>query len=286
MAVPKIPVLTHYPGMSLKKEEYVQPEDLLIGKVIELYGRNVLLIDCDEFTKQWFKANCGVDQVPLQPKNPTKNLVYHQIPPHNGIGSEETTIGCCTQLNPKRPKKDVKKIFQNDMHILRFQCKLVSPEPDDENRVFTLSFFCGDDTIMVYEICDKNSGRIGGKFMERQKHKNPERGDYYQGQDFLIGKTIYLNRFRFQIQSVDEYTEKYMEDNAEEFPQSNLQYVINKLKEGAGSFPNLQEYAIHLLKSLDTNGDNFIDFNEFRACLLYTSPSPRDKRQSRMPSSA
>ena len=25
---------------------------------------------------------------------------------------------------------------------------------------------------------------------------------------------------------------------------------------------------------------------EFRGCLLYTSPSPRDKRQSRMPSSA
>ena len=25
---------------------------------------------------------------------------------------------------------------------------------------------------------------------------------------------------------------------------------------------------------------------EFEACLLYTSPSPRDKRQSRMPSSA
>ena len=26
--------------------------------------------------------------------------------------------------------------------------------------------------------------------------------------------------------------------------------------------------------------------NEFTSCLLYTSPSPRDKRQSRMPSSA
>ena len=25
---------------------------------------------------------------------------------------------------------------------------------------------------------------------------------------------------------------------------------------------------------------------EYNACLLYTSPSPRDKRQSRMPSSA
>ena len=27
-------------------------------------------------------------------------------------------------------------------------------------------------------------------------------------------------------------------------------------------------------------------FNDHRGCLLYTSPSPRDKRQSRMPSSA
>ena len=27
-------------------------------------------------------------------------------------------------------------------------------------------------------------------------------------------------------------------------------------------------------------------FNRFNGCLLYTSPSPRDKRQSRMPSSA
>ena len=30
----------------------------------------------------------------------------------------------------------------------------------------------------------------------------------------------------------------------------------------------------------------FIDFLRFNVCLLYTSPSPRDKRQSRMPSSA
>ena len=28
------------------------------------------------------------------------------------------------------------------------------------------------------------------------------------------------------------------------------------------------------------------DIEEYNICLLYTSPSPRDKRQSRMPSSA
>ena len=33
--------------------------------------------------------------------------------------------------------------------------------------------------------------------------------------------------------------------------------------------------------------NKYVDlFNAENACLLYTSPSPRDKRQSRMPSSA
>ena len=32
--------------------------------------------------------------------------------------------------------------------------------------------------------------------------------------------------------------------------------------------------------------DSLSDFLSFGICLLYTSPSPRDKRQSRMPSSA
>ena len=34
------------------------------------------------------------------------------------------------------------------------------------------------------------------------------------------------------------------------------------------------------------NGESSTDFIGYVGCLLYTSPSPRDKRQSRMPSSA
>ena len=30
----------------------------------------------------------------------------------------------------------------------------------------------------------------------------------------------------------------------------------------------------------------YLKLNKYKDCLLYTSPSPRDKRQSRMPSSA
>ena len=40
--------------------------------------------------------------------------------------------------------------------------------------------------------------------------------------------------------------------------------------------------------SLDDTNENLIlkNYYHFGVCLLYTSPSPRDKRQSRMPSSA
>ena len=36
----------------------------------------------------------------------------------------------------------------------------------------------------------------------------------------------------------------------------------------------------------DAEGTNGITSRQHEDCLLYTSPSPRDKRQSRMPSSA
>ena len=95
------------------------------------------------------------------------------MPKYNGYGTEEDSLGSVHQLQPKPPRLDMKKMFKQDMHVLRFEAKLVSTELDDENRKFIISFYCGDDSIQVYEVCDKNSGRLGGKFLERKKHKNP-----------------------------------------------------------------------------------------------------------------
>mmetsp|Transcript_2896 Transcript_2896/g.3394 ORF Transcript_2896/g.3394 Transcript_2896/m.3394 type:complete len:461 (+) Transcript_2896:24-1406(+) len=152
MKVPKTPVLTHYPSMSLKKEDYYEPTDLVCGNVLKVYGREVLLISCDAYTNQWFKDNYGIEQVPLKQKAPRKNLKYNPTPKYNGFGTEEDSIGSVHSLNPKPPRKNEQKIFKNDMHILRFDAKLVSTEPDDENRKFIIAFYCGDDTIQVYEV--------------------------------------------------------------------------------------------------------------------------------------
>ena len=45
----------------------------------------------------------------------------------------------------------------------------------------------------------------------------------------------------------------------------------------------------NLMNSFASNGANIValcDVDDRRACLLYTSPSPRDRTRSRMPSSA
>ena len=56
--------------------------------------------------------------------------------------------------------------------------------------------------------------------------------------------------------------------------------VINRMNDATGVTDPGAYYKDAKVKQLDRNG------GVLRTCLLYTSPSPRDKRQSRMPSSA
>ena len=176
-------------------------------------------------------------------------------------------MGSVIALQAKPPKFDMKKMFKQDMHILRFNSKLVSTDPDDETRTFIISFYCGDDTIQVYEVCDKNSGRIGGRFMERKKQRNPVNQSYYSEKDFMLGRTVFLVGFKFMLMSSDEYTVQYMKDNSTVFPEASLQSIMAKIKAPARNYPSLQAYAIDLLKRFDKDGNKFVDLNEFTAGL-------------------
>ena len=235
----KVPLMTHCPGMSLKKEEFYMPEDIACGQKINIYGRECLIYDCDDFTRNWYRARFGMEQISVPLKKARPNIMYQPVPNYNGYGSTEDSLGSVYSLQPKPPRIDMKKMFKQDMHVLRFEAKVISTEPDDESRKFLISFYCGDDSIHVYEVCDKNSGRIGGKFMERKKHRSPVTNDYYTERDFLIGRTIFLGGWKFQLLKADEYTEKYMEDNPDQFPEANVDIVINKIKKGAQAYNTL-----------------------------------------------
>jgi Ca2+-binding EF-hand superfamily protein len=74
---------------------------------------------------------------------------------------------------------------------------------------------------------------------------------------------VFLVGFKFLLVKADEYTEKYMEDNAQNFPEADVDGLIKKIKAKGADFPSLQEYAIHLIKALDTNNNGVVDIKEF-----------------------
>ena len=244
----------------MKPVEYYCPEDFACGGNVRIYNRDMLIYDADEFTKKWYADNLGVQLQSIPLRKAAPNVLYQAVPPETGYGTPEDSMASVIALRPVPPKFDMKKMFKQDMHILRFNAKLVSTEPDDESRTFIISFYCGDDTIQVYEVCDKNSGRIGGRFMERKRQNNPVTGKYYSERDFCIGRTVALVGFKFMLCSADQYTEKYMQDNGEVFPEASYKNVIAKIKSGASKFNSMNDYVVHLLRCLDKNDDKFIDF--------------------------
>jgi len=112
-----------------------------------VFGRECIIYNCDDFTKKWYKDNYGIDQVPLEIKKESSQKYEHKVPPYNGFGSEEDSLGSVFSLNPKPPRKDINKMFTSDMYILRYEARLLSENKEDNIRKFIISFFCGDDSI-------------------------------------------------------------------------------------------------------------------------------------------
>lgn len=55
------------------------------------------------------------------------------IPPHNGIGDEEDSLGYIYRLIPKPPKKDFFKWVDNQVN-LRYRAKFNTDKPEDKDR--------------------------------------------------------------------------------------------------------------------------------------------------------
>ena len=73
--------------------------------------------------------------------------------------------------------------------------------------------------------------------------------------------------------------------------QSSLQHIVDPTRTITSRTANsysISGSGVSLDLDADTTGNDLKvgGFNEFSNCLLYTSPSPRDRQKSRMPSSA
>lgn len=53
-------------------------------------------------------------------------LCMQVIPPYNGFGIPEDSLQNCLSLFPKPPRKDIIKMLENNLKVLRYQVALVS----------------------------------------------------------------------------------------------------------------------------------------------------------------
>ena len=66
-------------------------------------------------------------------------------------------------------------------------------------------------------------------------------------------------------------------------------YITVNGYQDPGSYVRMIKYATHSMEAIEDiieRADSCRQYIEYRCCLLYTSPSPRDISGSRMPSSA
>jgi len=198
--------------------------------------------------------------VPIDLKKEKAKKFWQPIPPYNGFGSEEDSLGSVFSLQPKAPRKDINKMFTCDQYILRFEARLISENKEDNIRKFIISFFVGDDTIQVYENAERNSGIWAGKFLERKKHKSPITNGYYTEKDFQLGENIVLANYRFQLLRVDEFTYRYMRERPSTFKTCNVDKILDKLRALAKKYKSNEEFAVAFFKQLDKEGKGFVDF--------------------------
>ena len=132
---------------------------------------------------------------------------------------------------------------------MRFEARMISESKEDNIRSFIISFFCGDDTIQVYQNADKNSGIWGGKFMERKKHEKAGEQRYIQDYDFQVGGTIKLAAFVFQLLKADDFTIGYMKERPNKFPEINLAATFGKIKALSKEHENYDKFLIWVLRS-------------------------------------
>jgi len=152
---------------------------------------------CDRFTQEHYRGKYGIE-FPLSSLN---------------FDDEVRQVGNVNRLKPKPPKKDYFKWVDNQMQ-LRFDAAMVTQKPEDVGRKFIITLFLNDDTVMVYEPQVRNSGIVSGKFLEKTKYKNKlEAGRFFEPQDFLIGKLVEVNSYRFRVQEHDERTKKWFEEH-------------------------------------------------------------------------
>jgi len=192
--------------------------ELSIGTVIQVYHRDFLIRDCDQYTRDWMDKHGLHQPEAIPPESKEQQEFLRKVPKYLGWGTPEDSMQ--TVINPIAPKPknaDFVKALANGGKVMRFSARLLAT-PDDAGREFVLSFFLANDHISIFEKPTRNTftglRADGAKFLEKGpvEHPDSDRSTiprYYTLDDvqhWTEGTRVMINGYEFEIAGSDEYT--------------------------------------------------------------------------------
>ena len=243
-------------------QQYYTAHDLIVGRQIFICGKAFLLYDCDTFTRNYLIEKLNVAASDLQSVDvtlPTKSPAKSVVPPHNGFGDEEDSLRSWKQLALRCPVKDIRKIVECGNLMLKFEMELITANPSDAMRRFVLTYYIADNTISIFEPALRNSGILGGRFLQRQKVKI-DGNRYALAADFFVGAEVTISHRQFRVISTDERSLVYMEQQSKEFAKSNIDTIMNKLH---AMLTSNQSGLSEAFSKADLDGSGCLNYLEF-----------------------
>lgn len=225
----KNPFVAPAPGMLEPEPSHYKPEDFIVGETVQVYGREISLYDCDDFTREFFRRYTGIEQEKIKVEDAKPVQQQLTYPPHNGFGSEEDSMASCLHLTPRAPRRDITKLMGDQGKVLRFLAQMMNGKSEDSNRRFIVAIYLADDGVGVWETKQRNSGHAEGKFASKSKKRNPATGTWFTPKDFQIGITVEVNCTPFLLLRGDDATLKYMEKNPRDFPAADMRKIARKM---------------------------------------------------------
>lgn len=249
----------HLPNVSLAA--------MRVGQTCELVSRKFLVCDADKFTRDWFEKTFQIvlaAPVVENRKGEEKRTVQEE-PPYTGYGSWDDSLGSVGSLIPKPPRRDLIKLFSNEGKTLRFFCRFTNPCPEDSVRRFVITYYLADDHLMIFEPSIRNSGILGGKFLEKGVYLNNNTGELVKSSDFAVGKEINIVRSSFTVEACDEYTDKFLKrSSGSSTNESEIDSIAQKICE---KLYQMMHMVHDTFLKVEKNGKAIVTIDKFREIL-------------------
>eukprot|EP00455_Lapot_gusevi_P004334 TRINITY_DN1179_c0_g2_i9.p1 TRINITY_DN1179_c0_g2~~TRINITY_DN1179_c0_g2_i9.p1 ORF type:complete len:453 (+),score=86.31 TRINITY_DN1179_c0_g2_i9:83-1441(+) len=243
-------------------QAFYTTEDIRIGNVLNIFGREVKICDYDKNTRDFLQSKYGITAYnPINYTVAPKPKAAREMPPYNGFGDEEDSLGSCLRLDVKPPRKDGTRFAKYGDGGVKFVMRLDNGVPTDEIRRFVITCFLADDTIAIFEPVQRNSGIVGGKFLQRQKVKNTN-GKLFVASDFHVGCKVSINGFSFVCIATDERSLSFMEGNSDNYEHSDVNRILRKVQSMLISRATGLADAFHQADSSEKGTVDFQDMNK------------------------